>query len=117
MREKANIRFQSNVFPVSGVVETSVPGLPARYSGVFNDPLFRRQIRGKAALKKLAEAKCGSSIYERDLRAALAEASLVEEWQIDIYWDKQGSGGCSDCPRGARPFGIVHRDGCVTVEN
>lgn len=117
MRDKSNIRIRSNVFPVTTVREFALPGMPTRYRGVYDDPRFRTQIRGKPALKKLGEATHGATIYESDLREHLLDANLVEKWQIEVYWDQQGSGGCVDCPVGARPFGIVRRNGRYVVEN
>jgi hypothetical protein len=117
MNDKANVRIRSNVFPVTTIREVVLPGRPTSYGGVCDDSRFRRQIRGKAALKKLAESKHGATIYERSLRDHLLEANLVEKWQVEVFWDQQGGGGCVDCPVGARPFGVVARGGRCVVEN
>jgi hypothetical protein len=117
MSDQANIRICSNVFPVTTVWTQSLPGCPTIYGGVYEDPRFRAEIRGKTALKRLAEAMLGSRIEERSLRNDLIDSGAIEQWQIDIFWDQQGSGDCVDCPFGARPFGIVRRNGRYLVEN
>jgi hypothetical protein len=117
MSKHSNVQIISNVFPVTTINRVGLPGLPIRYRGVCDDTRFLRQVRGKDALKKLALEKFGQTIYERDLREDLSESGLVEEWQIKVFWDQQGGGGCVDCPAGARPFGIVRRGGRYVVEN
>ena len=117
MSDTANVRIRSNVFPVTTVREFVLPERPISYGGVCDDSQFRTKIRGKAALKKLAEAKHGATIHERSLRDYLLERNLVEKWQVEVFWDQQGGGGCVDCPAGARPFGIVLRGGRCVVEN
>jgi hypothetical protein len=117
MSKRPNIRITSNVFPVTTITKVVLQGLPIRYRGVCKDRQFLRQIKGKDALKKLAVEKFGQTIYERDLREGLSESGLVENWQIKVFWDQQGGGGCVDCPAGARPFGVVRRGGRFVVEN
>lgn len=129
MSKHSNVKIISNVFPVTTINRVGLPGLPIRYRGVCDDTKFLRQVRGKDALKKLALEKFGQTIYERDLREVLrtwrraigpedlSESGLVEDWQIKVFWDQQGGGGCVDCPAGARPFGIVRRGGRYVVEN
>jgi hypothetical protein len=112
----SNVRVVSNVYPVARVRKLAVPGWTG-YAGVCDDPLFRRQIRGKDALKKLAQEKVGMSIYERDVRQNLLDARLVAEWQIEIYWDQEGSGRCVDCSPGERPFGIIRSGSKCKVIN
>ena len=117
MSKHSNVKITSNVFPVTTINRVGLPGLPIRYRGVCDDKRFLRQVRGKDALKKLALEKFGQTLYERDLREDLSESGLVEDWQIKVFWDQQGGGGCVDCPAGARPFGIVRRGGRYVVEN
>jgi len=116
MSDKANVRICSNVFPVTTAREYDFFG-KTRYHGVCNDARFLKQIRGKPALKKLAVTRFGDAIHEGSLRDSLLESNLVEGWQIKVFWDSQGSGGCVDCPVGARPFGIVRRNDNYAVEN
>jgi len=112
----SNVRLVSNVYPVTTVQTLSLPGLPPSIGGVCDDRDFLRQIRGKAALKKLARVK-GSSIYEREERQNLLDTGLVAKWQIEIYWDQEGSGRCVDCPLGERPIGIIRTGSKCEVIN
>ena len=106
----SNVRAVSNVFPVQEKF-IRVSNFTGGRSGVCDDPVFRRQVRGKAALKKLAEEKCGASIYEADLLEKLRESELVEEWQITVFWQREGGGRCAECPPGERPIGLVRGPG------
>jgi hypothetical protein len=113
----SNIAIVSNVYPVKTVRRRTLIGLPDCLEGVCDDPLFRSQIRGKAALKKLSQEKCGTSAYERDERQHLFDANLVGQWQIEAYWDEEGSGRCIDCKPGERPFGVVRANYGYEVVN
>jgi hypothetical protein len=103
----SNIRVVSNVYPVKTVQTRRLRGFPDCREGVYDDPGFRKQIRGKAALKKLAKETCGTTILESDDRQNLVDRHLVADWQIEIYWDQEGSGNCVDCKPGERPIGII----------
>jgi len=104
----SNVRVVSNVFPVTTARASSVSD---NIYGVCDDPVFRREVRGRDALIKLAEAKCGVTNNETHLREKLRDEGLVEEWQITVFWRKQGDGRCVDCPPGERPIGIVRGPG------
>lgn len=117
MNDKTNVRILSNIFPVKTVPEFVSQSGSISYRGVCRDSRFRTQVRGKPALKKLAEAILGGRIRESSLRDDLLAGNWVEKWQIDVFWEGQGTGDCVDCPYGARPFGIVRRDGQYLVEN
>ncbi len=111
-----NIRVVSNVFPVKTVELRSVPGFRDSLDGVFRDPDFRKRIRGKAALKKLAKELCGATNSESDDRQNLIDARLVTKSQIEVFWDQEGSGRCVDCEPGELPFGLVRKNNEVRVE-
>lgn len=97
MTDKAsNVRVVSNVYPAP--------------NGVCNDPAFCHQIKGRAALKKLADFTCFGLNDDRDMKALLLERGLVTPTQIEAYWDGEY---CSYCPVGERPFGLV-TDGAKT---
>jgi hypothetical protein len=113
----SNIRVVSNVYPVKTVRMRTLIGLPDCLEGTCDDPLFCQQIRGKAALKKLSQEKCGTSAYERHERQNLLDADLVAKWQIKAYWDEEGSGRCIDCKPGERPFGVVRGEHGYEVVN
>ena len=102
----SNVRVVSNVYPVSTVRALDLPGVPPSLHGVCDDPKFRRRIRGKAALKKLGEYKCGLTIDERDLLERLLDNNLVQPWQVAAYWKGEGDGRCVDCAAGDRPIGL-----------
>lgn len=93
----SNVRVISNVFPICT-------------ESAWADPQFRRQVRGRAALKKLAEYFCGQNIYERETMRDFRTGGWVEPWQIEIYWLQEGSGGCANCPPGEKPYGVVRVD-------
>lgn len=80
----------SNVSVVSNVY-------PLRY------PDFYRQIRGRAALKKLAESVIFGENDERRLKERFLERGLVAPAQIEAYWN---DGRSVDCPPGERPWGL-----------
>jgi hypothetical protein len=103
----SNVSVVSNVYPVTTVRIRTLIGLPTCLEGVCDDSLFRNQIKGKPALKKLSQEKCGTSAYERDERQNLIDAHLVAKWQIKAYWDEEGSGQCIECKPKERPFGVV----------
>jgi len=72
MEKKANIRFHSNVYPVST-------------ENVANDPDFRKQVRGKNALRKLVACIYGPMSRDEQFEEHLFKMDL-EEWQLRLYW-------------------------------
>jgi hypothetical protein len=100
----SNVQVVSNIYPVTTISTIQLPGCPERTVGVQDDPLFRRQIRCRKALKQLAQWKAGGAIDDRQRIATLLDYDLVDAAQIEAYWD---NGRCVDCPPGERPFGIV----------
>jgi len=113
----SNIRIVSNIYPVKTAERRNVPGFPICLEGVFNDPDFRKRIKGKAALKMLARQKCGSTNSESDDRQNLLDARLVTYSQIEVFWDQEGNGRCVDCDPGELPFGLIRTADEVRVAN
>lgn len=105
MRLASNVRVVSNVYPVT----------TAR--GVSDDPVFWKKVRGRAALRKLADLLFATEIDSRFLRQKFLDTGKVEKWQIDLYWDQEGSGNCVDCAPGEKPFGLIRRGKTFVVEN
>ena len=64
----SNVNVTSNVFPTRTVCD---------------DPAFRRKIRGRAALKKLAKLAIYGVIDERQEKAILLERNLVDRAQLE----------------------------------
>ena len=95
--------------------------------GVYQDKRFRLQLRGKAALKKLARERVNGGNDEHRMRQELIEdgewqeqkpeVRWIERWQIDLYLNADGNGRCANCPVGARPIGMGWHAGGRTMEN
>lgn len=102
----SNVRVVSNIYPVTTVRQSNLPGLPLSRFGVCDDPQFRRRVRGKAALKSLAEYKLGLDVNERGLLERFQDANLITSWQVEAFWKGEGNGRCVDCTPGERPIGL-----------
>jgi len=88
---KSNIKFRSNVYPIS----SSVP--------ISSDEKFIKQIRGKSAFKKLVESIHGKLNYDDGYRNKLRNIG-VEKWQMKLYWDLDTR--CSFA-NGRHPHGLI----------
>ena len=78
---KSNLKIRSNVYPIDHDILQKIR--ERRQVLVSN---FIKQIRGKSALKKMAEFVYGKAARDNIYIKWLREIG-VEEWQIKLYWD------------------------------
>ena len=115
MTTQSNIRIVSNVYPVTTARRHLFD--KEQWGGVSEDSTFRTKVRGRTALRKLADLLFATEIDGRVLRQQFLDTRMVEKWQIDIYWDQEGAGNCVDCAPGEKPFGLIRRGKTFVVEN
>ena len=77
---KSNLKVRSNIYPIDHDILQKI--WEKRQIPV---PEFIKQIRGKSALKKMAEFVHGKANDDDIYKKWLCEIG-VEEWQIELYW-------------------------------
>src|SRR5438128_1995304 len=115
MTPQSNVRIVSNINPVTTARRLKFDN--EQWGGVTKDSTFRTKVRGRAALRKLADLLFATAIDSRVLRQEFLDTGMIEKWQIDIYWDQEGGGNCVDCAPGEKPFGLIRRGKTFVVEN
>ena len=95
---ESNLKVRSNIYPINHNMFQKLwkrEQIPV--------PKFIKQIRGKSALKKLAEFVHGKANHDDEYKKRLREIG-VEEWQIKLYWN-------IDTPcayaNGQNPYGLI----------
>ncbi len=78
---KSNLKVRSNIYPINHDMFQKI-----RKRDQIPVPKFIGQIRGKSALKKMAEFVYGKAARDNIYIKWLREIG-VEEWQIKLYWD------------------------------
>ena len=78
---KSNLKILSNVYPINHDILQKI-----RERRQIPVPNFIKQIRGKSALKKMAQLVYGKAAYDDIYKKWLREIG-VEKWQIKLYWD------------------------------
>ena len=104
---KKNIHIRSNIYPVepdvfTDILQISKRTYPTNKTGSTHE--FISRIRGKSALKKLAQyAHCSmsrSEIYLQELKKI-----GVQEWQIKLYFNLDTP--CGYAKPGHNPHGLI----------
>lgn len=78
---KSNLKIRSNVYPIDHDILQKI-----RERCQIPVPNFIKQMRGKSALKKMAEFVHGKANYDDIYKKGLREIGF-EEWQIKLYWN------------------------------
>jgi len=104
---KKNIQVRSNVYPVKEDVFSDIQliarqGFPSGKIGSTHK--FLSQIRGKSALKKLAQYVHGDMAHE-EMYQTVFENLGIKEWQIRLYWDLDTP--CAYAESGHNPHGLI----------
>jgi len=95
---ESNLRIRGNIYPIDHDIFQKIRGrhqIPV--------PNFIKQIRGKSALKKMAEFVHGKVNYDDIYKKGLREIG-VEEWQIKLYWDMDTPCAYAN---GQNPHGLI----------
>ena len=77
---KSNFKIHSNVYPIDHDILQKI-----RERRQIPVPKFIKQIRGKSALKKMAEFVYGKAGRDDKYEELLSKIG-VEKWQITLYW-------------------------------
>ena len=94
----SNLNVRSNIYPVDRELFRKIK----QGSRSFNSS-FIKQIRGKSALKKLAEFINGRANRDDILKKWLRDMG-VQDWQIEFYWDMDTPCAYAN---GKNPHGLV----------
>lgn len=94
---KSNLRIRSNVYPIDHDILQKI-----RERRQIPVPKFIKQLRGKSALKKMADFVHGEANHYDIYKKWLREIG-VEEWQIKLYWKNPP---CSRA-NGRHPHGLI----------
>ena len=95
---ESNLKVHSNIYPINHDMFQKIRGrhqIPV--------PNFIKQIRGKSALKKMAEFVYGKANDDDIYKKWLREIG-VEEWQIKLYWDMDTPCAYAN---GQNPHGLI----------
>ena len=95
---KSNLKVRSNIYPIDHDILQKI-----RERRQIPVPKFIKQIRGKSALKKMAEFVHGKANHDDIYKKWLREIG-VEEWQIKLYWNLDTP--CSYA-NGRHPHGLI----------
>ena len=77
---KSNLKVRSNIYPIDHDMFQKI-----RERHQIPVPNFIKQLRGKSALKKMAEF-VNSKANNDDIYKEWLRKIGVEEWQIELYW-------------------------------
>jgi hypothetical protein len=94
---KSNLKVRSNIYPIDRDILQKI-----RERRQIPVPKFIKQIRGKSALKEMAEFVHGKANYDYIYKKWFREIG-VEEWQIELYWKNPR---CSYA-NGRHPHGLI----------
>jgi hypothetical protein len=95
---ESNLKVRSNIYPINHDMFQKI-----RDRHQISVPNFIKQIRGKSALKKMAEFLHGKANYDDIYKKWLRQIG-VEEWQIKLYWDMDTPCAYAN---GQNPHGLI----------
>ncbi len=95
---KSNLKIRSNVYPIDHDILQKI-----RERRQIPVPKFIKQIRGKSALKKMAEFVHSKANHDDIYKKWLREIG-VEKWQIKLYWDMDTPCAYAN---GQNPHGLI----------